>query len=115
MAGMGILLVVFALLVGGGIALALALVASTSSDLALTVDTCEIAADGTLRATGTVSHGGDEDDTEVVVTFFDSSNDTTVDSQRTDVVLRSGEGSWTASGRAGDSVQQVTCEATVSD
>lgn len=106
------LLVVALLLVGGVVAAALVLTGSGSLEIA--VDSCEIAADGTLTATGTVS-GPNGQGADVEVEFTDTANGDLVDSARISVDLSFGGiggDAWTASGEASADVQQVTCTAT---
>ena len=112
-AGLIIGLLVVALLVIGGVAAAI-VVMSGSSDAELTVDTCEIASDGTLSATGTVS-GASGDRVRVEVDFVDVATDDDADSADVDVALDGGDGTWSASGSAGADVNQVSCEATLDD
>jgi len=104
------LLVVLVLIVGGGVAGFFVLGGSSSAKL--TVDSCEIASDGTLTATGTVADGGDTT-VEVGVTFIEVSSGDKVDDETVPVRLLDGSGGWSAIGAAGDSVTRVTCEATL--
>ncbi len=103
------------LVVGGAVAGAL-VVFGGSSDLELTIDTCEIAADGHPdrcrrrdRPNGT---GVDVD-----VAFVDTATGDEVDAGSTGVDLSSGSAGnpWEVSGSAGDQVQQVTCNVTADD
>jgi hypothetical protein len=109
-------LLVLAVLVIGGIAGVLFVVGGGSGELELTVDTCEIAADGTLTAAGVVS-GPNGKGVEVRVSFVDSATDREIDGASTSVDLSFGSSGnpWTVTGRAGDDVQQVTCDATADD
>lgn len=111
--GLVIGLIVILVLVAGGIAVAVLALAGGGSDYTLTVDRCDIAADGSLSAAGTVT--GDDDDVDLQVDFTEVGSGDIVDSATSKVVLSGGSGSWTASGTAGDSVNQVSCEATVDD
>ncbi len=105
-------LLVVAVLVIGGI-VGIALLAGGGSDLTITVDTCSIAADGSLRAAGTVG-GPDGTSVTVEVDFVDSATGADVDSGSTSLDLGSG-GSWEVTGSAGDEVQGVDCNATADD
>jgi hypothetical protein len=96
--------VLLALVAGGAV-----LLLGSGSSPTVAIDRCEIAADGTLTASGTLE-GGDRD-TEVEVVFRDVATDAVVDDEDTDVP--GGEGSWRATGRAGPDVRRVTCVATV--
>ena len=50
------------------------------------------------------------------VTFSDVATDATVDDDSTRVAVPAdAAGRWTAAGTAGDTVQQVTCDATADD
>ena len=114
--GLIVALLVVALLVIGGIVGVVLVVGRGAPELELTIDTCEIAADGTLSATGSVRAGGDAADVDVDVTFSDVATDATVDDDSTQVAVPAdAAGRWTAAGTAGDTVQQVTCDATADD
>lgn len=108
-------LAVLALLVVGGIVAAVLVLSGGDSDLDLAIDTCEIQADGTMNATGAViNDGGDEATVTVEVVFSDSATQDEISSQRARVTSAGGSsGRWSATGNAGDSVQRVTCEATL--
>ncbi len=112
--GLIVAMVIAGLLVVGGIAGVALLTFSSSSDLELTIDTCEIAADGTLSASGTVG-GPSGAGVDVRVSFVDVATGTEVDSDTVGVDLgtaATGPDPWQASGTAGDQVQQVTCDVT---
>jgi hypothetical protein len=106
---------VVALLVIGGIVAAVLVLSADDVDVDLAIDTCEIEADGTMSATGAViNDGGQEETVTVEVVFSDSATQDEISSQRARVTAASGSsGRWSASGNAGDSVQRVTCEATL--
>lgn len=103
------------LVVGGAVAGAL-VVFGGSNDLELTIDTCEIAADGTLTAAGVVT-GPNGTGVNVDVAFVDTATGDEVDAGSTGVDLSSGSAGnpWEVSGTAGDEVQQVTCNVTADD
>jgi hypothetical protein len=107
--GLIIGLVVVGLLVVGG-AIAAALTVFGGSDLELTIDTCEIAADGTLTAAGVVK-GPNGTGVQIDVVFVDTATDEEVDTADASVDLSFGSAGnpWEATGSAGDDVQQVTC------
>jgi hypothetical protein len=109
-------LLVLAVLVIGGIAGVLWFVTGGSGELELSLDTCEIAADGTLTASGVVS-GPNGKGVEVEVDFIDTATGREVDDASTSLDLSFGSSGspWTVTGRAGDDVQQVTCNATADD
>jgi len=103
------LLVVTALLAGAAFAGA-AVVLNSGSDLALTVRTCQITADGSLKAAG--SYTGASDSTDLVVKFLEVGSKDLVASSKVTGIRSTGNGNWEGTGKAGDSVQQVTCEIT---
>jgi hypothetical protein len=110
-AGLIVALLVVALLVVGGIVAALVVMSGSSGELELTVDTCEIAADGSLSATGTVSSSS-ATDVEIDLEFTDSATGQVVDDDSVDIAVPEGAAQrWSASGSAGDQVQRVTCTA----
>ena len=110
------LVVVVLLVVGGIVGVALLTFVGTSG-LELTIDTCEIAADGTLSASGTVE-GPSGTGVEIQVDFIDTATGDQVDSSTVSVDLGTttprGD-PWTASGTAGDQVQQVSCDVTAGE
>jgi hypothetical protein len=93
-----------------------ALVGPGDSELELSVDTCEIAADGSLGATGTIANRAGATDVTLEVRFLDADDGSSVDSDRV-VVSLPGDAAerWRATGTAPDAVQQVTCEVTASE
>ena len=101
------LLVIVALIAGATFAGAAALL-NSGPDLALTVRTCQIEADGSLTATG--SYTGASDSTSLVVKFIEVSSKELVASDNVTGIRSTGNGNWQGTGKAGDSVQQVTCE-----
>ena len=112
--GLIVAMVIAGLLVVGGIAGVALLTLGGSSGLELTIDTCEIAADGTLSASGTVG-GPSGTGVEVQVSFVDLATGSEVDSDTVGVDLgttASGGDPWQVSGTAGDQVRQVTCDVT---
>lgn len=109
------LIAVGVLLVGAAVAVPVVLLgARSTTDLALAIDTCNIAADGSLSATGSVTNdGSDRRTVSVEVTFTDSSDGAEIDLDRSSVTVAGGSSErWTASGSAGDEVRQVTCDVT---
>jgi hypothetical protein len=72
------------------------------------VRSCEIEADGSLTATG--SYTGASDSTSLVVNFIDVGSKDVVASDKVTGIRSTGNGNWQGTGKAGDSVQQVTCE-----
>jgi hypothetical protein len=113
--GLIVALVVLAALVLGGIILAALLLGAEDTDLSLTIDTCEIAADGSMTATGAVTNdGSDRADVTVEVTFSDSATGDTIEQDSSPVEVAGGSSErWSASGSAGDEVNQITCDVTV--
>ncbi len=107
-------LIVLATLVIGGVLAAVLVLGGDRAELALDIERCEIAADGTLSASGTVTNpDGDAIDVPVEVTFVDVDGGATVDTDRTELSVPGDAAErWTASGTAGDDVQQVNCEVT---
>ena len=103
------------LVVGGAVAGAL-VVFGGSDGLELTIDTCEIAADGTLTAAGTVK-GPNGSGVDVEVSFLDTETGDVVDDANTSIDLGTASGAdpWSVTGTAGDDVMQVTCNATADD
>lgn len=81
--------------------------------LEVSVDTCEISADGTLTATGTVD-GPSGTGVEVAIQFVDIDTGEVVDSDATSLDLGTAIGAdpWSLTGSAGDEVDQVTCNVT---
>ncbi len=81
--------------------------------LDVSIDTCEIAADGALTATGTVD-GPSGTAARVIVDFVDTRSGEVVDSDSTTLDLGTAPGAdpWRLDGQAGDDVDQVTCEVT---
>lgn len=115
-AGLIVALLVLAFLVLAGLALA-AFALLGSSDLELTIDRCEIAADGTLTASGTVE-GPNGTGVNIDVEFVDIATDQVVDSDRITIDLgtaTSGGDPWEVRGTAGDEVRQVACDVTADD
>ena len=114
-AGVVIALLVVALLIVGGVVAALLVLRSSSPELTLTIETCEIAADGALSASGTVSSSAAAD-VEVDVTFSGLPDGELVDrGQQTVPVPADAAQRWQVSGVAGDEVQRVTCDVTADD
>jgi hypothetical protein len=107
-------LVVLAILVVGGILAAVLFVGGGDTEIALDIERCEIAADGALTASGTVTNpDGDTVDVPVEVTFVDVDGGATVDTDRIELTVPGDAAErWSASGSAGDDVQQVNCEVT---
>ena len=101
-------------LIAGAVAVAVVALAGGGSDHTLTVDRCDIASDGSLRAAGTIS-GGDDGDVDLKVDFTEVGSGNSVDTDTVTATVSGGAGVWTASGSAGDDVNQVTCEVTVED
>ena len=104
------LVVVLVLLIGAGLAAVLLVGGGATAEL--TVDSCEIAADGSLIATGSVTNGNG-DSVGVDVSFLEVSSGDEVQADTVTVLLLDGSGNWSSTGSAGDSVTQVTCEATL--
>jgi hypothetical protein len=104
-------LILLAGAVGGAVA-----VSRSSGELDMTVDRCEIAEDGSLTASGTVS-GPSGTGVDVEVEFVDSATGDVVDDADTSIDLGTAPGAdpWTVTGTAGDDVMQVTCNATADD
>lgn len=111
--GLVVGLVVLALLVAGVVAAVLVL-RGGDPDLELSIDTCDIAADGTMSASGTIrNHGGDRADVTIEVAFSDTDSGNTIETDRTSVSVPGGASErWSASGTAGDDVQRITCDVT---
>ncbi len=101
------------LLVVGAI-LAAIVVASGGTDLELTIDTCEIAADGSLSASGSVRNtGGDAAEVPLEVEFSDVATGDVVDTDSSTVEVSGGSAErWQAEGAAGDDVDRVSCDVT---
>jgi hypothetical protein len=97
-------------LVAGAAFVGVATVLNSGPDLALTVRTCQIEADGSLTATG--SYTGASDSTSLVVKFIEVTTKDLVASDKVTEIRSTGNGNWEGTGKAGDSVQQVTCEIT---
>lgn len=116
-AGLIIGLLVLAFLVLAGLALAAFALLGSSSELELTIDRCEIAADGSLTASGTVG-GPSGTGVTLDVEFTDIATDEVVDSDRITIDLgtaTSGGDPWEVRGTAGDEVRQVACDVTADD
>ena len=80
-------------------------------DAEITITGCDIAADGTLTATGTLESAS-EVDGSLDVRFDNAEDGSEVDSTSTDVSGAADESiEWSASGAAGDDVARVTCTA----
>lgn len=110
-----IALLVVAALVVGGIVTAAVVMGAGSTELTLRIDTCEIAADGTLTATGTINSSA-ATDVDVEVTFTDLAGGDVVDTgQQTLTVPEDAAQRWQVTGTAGDDVQRVTCDVTADD
>lgn len=104
--GLIVVLLVVAAVVAGVLVLS-----ARSGGPTVTFRTCDIAGDGALTATGTVS-GGSRSVT-VKVEFRDLADNTVVDRGSTTVQVPSGGTSrWKVNGKAGSDVQQITCVAT---
>lgn len=110
--GLVVGLVVLALLVAG--VAAVLVLRGGDPDLELAIDTCDIAADGTMSASGTIrNHGGDRADVTIEVAFSDTDSGNTIETDRTSVSVPGGASErWSASGTAGDDVQRITCDVT---
>lgn len=108
--GLVIGLVVLVALVVGGVVGAV-LVLGGSVEIALDIERCEIAADGTLSASGTITNPDSGSvDVEVDVTFTDVNGGTTVDTDRVELSVPGDAAErWSASGMASDAVDQVNC------
>jgi hypothetical protein len=111
---LAIIVLVFVVL--GGIALGAYFALRSTGELDLTVDRCEIAADGTLTAAGTVG-GPSGTGVSIDVEFVDIATDEVVDRGSVGVDLGTAPGSdpWTVEGNAGDEVRQVDCRVTADD
>ena len=107
-AGLIIGLLVIVALIAGATFVGAASLLNSGPDLALTVRSCEIEADGLLTATG--SYTGASDSTSLVVNFIDVGSKDVVASDKVTGIRSTGNGNWQGTGKAGDSVQQVTCE-----
>lgn len=109
-------LIVLGFLVLAGIALGAYFVLRSPGELDLTVDRCEIAADGTLTAAGTVG-GPSGTGVTIDVEFVDIATDDIVDRGSVGVDLGTAPGAdpWTVEGSAGDEVRQVDCRVTADD
>lgn len=109
-------LIVLGFLVLGGVALGAYFALRSTGELDLTVDRCEIAADGTLTAAGTVG-GPSGTGVTIDVEFVDIATDEVVDRGSVGVDLGTAPGSdpWTVAGTAGDEVRQVDCRVTADD
>lgn len=112
--GLVVGLVVLALLVAGVVAAVLVL-RGGDPDLELAIDTCDIAADGTMSrrrgrsATTAVTRA----DVTIEVAFSDTDSGNTIETDRTSVSVPGGASErWSASGTAGDDVQRITCDVT---
>ncbi len=115
--GLVIAALVVALLVLGGVAAVGLMAFGSSSELALTIDTCQIASDGSMTASGTVD-GPSGTGVNVRVVFTDVETGEQVDTGDTSVDLGtsiSGGDPWSVSGIAGNQVQQVSCDVTADD
>lgn len=103
-------IIVVLCLIVGGIAAALAVSSSNSGAFTVAVNSCSIAADGTVVAKGTVtSEKSATADITISFTDADSSADLGTRSQS---VESSPQGTdWTETIEVGDTVQKVTCTA----
>lgn len=110
------LIVVFALIIGG-VAAAIVMMSDSGPDVELSIDTCEIAADGTMTATGSVENlTGDASDVDVEVAFRDVAGSSVVGNDSVEVQVPGNSAErWSAEGVAGDEVQQITCDVTIDD
>ncbi len=107
------LIVVLALIIGG-IAAAAVVMMGSGPNLELDIEVCEIAADGTLTASGSVENtSGSTGDVDIEVVFHDDADDSIVARDSTDISVPGNSAErWTLSGTAGDQVQRVTCDVT---
>ena len=112
--GLVVGLALLTLVVIGGIVAAAVLLGGGDSDLELAIDSCAIAADGSMSATGTVRNdGGDRADVTVEVVFSDTDSGNTIETDRSSIsVPGNASERWSASGSAGDEVQRITCDVT---
>jgi hypothetical protein len=107
------ILVVVALVGAAG---AFVVFGSRSSELELAIDACELAADGSLRATGTIANRAGATEVRVEVRFLDIDGGDEVDADRVRIELPGDAAErWRASGTAPEDVDQVTCEVTASE
>lgn len=108
-----IVLVVAAVTVLLGIIAVAGLATVGSGSLAVTIDTCEIGADGELTASGTIEGVSNGDSVDLTVEFVDVDTDESVDTVSTGIDVSfvgvTGE-AWEVTGNAGDEVQQVRCD-----
>jgi len=113
-AGLLVGLIVLAVLVLGGVLAAVLVLSGGGTEIGLDIERCEIAADGSLTASGTVTNPDDGTvDVPVEVTFVEVDGGATVDEDRLELSVPGGAAErWSASGTAGDDVQQVNCEVT---
>lgn len=104
-------IVVLALVIGGAAGAFVMLTGFGRLDVS--IDTCEIAADGALSATGAVD-GSNGAAARVTVDFVDTDTGEVVDDDSTTLDLGTAPGAdpWHLDGQAGDDVDQVTCEVT---
>lgn len=110
----GVIVLVLILVVGAAVAaVALGLFGTSSSELELDVQRCEIATDGSLSASGTIASRGGESDVILDIRFLDVDGGDVVDTDRITVVVPADAAErWRGTGSAPDEVQQVTCEVT---
>jgi hypothetical protein len=113
--GLVVGLVVIALLVVGGvIAAVVALGGTATSGISLGIDTCEIAADGSMSANGTISNDGSDSATfDIEVDFSDTATGETVVTDTMTVTVAAGSSErWSGTGTAGEEVRRITCDVT---
>lgn len=102
---------VILLLVAGVVIAFLVTTVRSGSGPTTTIDTCRIDADGSLTAAGRVS--GATTKATLTVEFRDTKGNTLVDSGRAVIDVRDDRPTpWRVTGKAGDSVQRVTCTVT---
>lgn len=109
-------LVVLALIIGGIVAAAVVLMDS-DPQLTLDIEVCEIAADGTMTASGSVENtSGSTADVDIDVVFRNDATSSTVDTDTVELNVPGDSGErWSLSGTAGDDVQRISCDVTADD
>ena len=110
------LIVVLALIIGG-IAAAAVVLMDSGTELELDIAACEIAADGTLTASGSVENtSGTTTDVDVEVDFRDDDGGSIIDTDSARITVPGDSAErWSLTGTAGDDVQRITCDVTAED
>ncbi|MGB6059929.1 MAG: hypothetical protein WBF71_16860, partial [Microthrixaceae bacterium] len=103
------IIIVLCLIVGGVVA-ALAVSSSNSSAFTVAVDSCSIAADGTVVAKGTVTSEKSAT-ADITISFTDADSSAGLGTRAQSVESSPQGTAWTETIEVGDTVQKVTCTA----